>query len=379
MRRENHCRWHSRVWGVLLSSVLLPALTASGDFDPRNTVSWAVPSADLYDVDAHGERGWAVGYWGTVVRSTDGGRTWFQRPTPTDETLYAVSFADETHGWAVGAGGSLLRSTDGGLGWERIEVAVKDEFEGERPLDSALFDVSAVSAHEAWAVGDFGIVLHTRDGTQWQQVRIPEEALADDNIPDRIFNAVEFTDSRNGWIAGEFGTTLRTTDGGESWVGERSLRGAVEDVYLIDIAAGADGGALAAGVGGVVIETSDGGASWRALEVPTSAGLFGAARHAARALVVGDRGVVFASRDAGHSWFEPVRPRLFNWFRAATYVGEARAFIVGENGVILRSDDAGESWTLASGEEPPSLERPAGPDPPRSTLPGRENDERNGN
>jgi photosystem II stability/assembly factor-like uncharacterized protein len=331
-----------------------------------------MPAADLYDVDAHGDLVWAVGYWGTVLRSADAGRTWAYQPTPTDETLHAVSFADESHGWAVGAKGTLLRSQDGGLSWKRLAATVEDEFEGERPLDSPLFDVSAVSAREVWAVGDFGIILHTLNGTDWDQVRLPEETFADDDIPDRILNAVYFTDRLHGWVIGEFGTTLRTTDGGQTWLGERSLSGAVGDVYLIDVAADGDGAAVAGGVGGVVIETSDGGASWSAAKVPTSAGLFGAALRGPHSLVVGDRGVIFASRDGGKTWFEPERPRVFNWFRAAVYAGDGRAFIVGENGIVLRSTDAGESWTRSAGEEPPPLEGISVPDPSRSTLPGRE-------
>jgi len=355
----------------VLGAVLLPPpVSAAPDLDPRNTASWVLPDADLYDVDANGDLVWAVGYWGTVLRSNDAGRSWTQPPTPTAETLYAVSFADQTHGWAVGAQGTLLRSEDGGLSWKLLQVSVVDEFEGERPLEAPLFDVSAVSAQEAWAVGDFGTILHTLNARNWEQVRLPEEVFADDNIPDRILNAVRFTDRLHGWIAGEFGTTLRTTDAGQTWSGERTLTGAVEDVYLMALAADPQGGAVAGGVGGVVIETSDGGASWAAARVPTDAGLFGAARRGSRSLVVGDRGVIFVSRDGGSSWFEPERPRVFDWLRGAVYADDARAFIVGENGIVLRSDDAGESWSQTAGRRPPQpvessrTTTPAGSPPP---------------
>jgi photosystem II stability/assembly factor-like uncharacterized protein len=221
------------------------------------------------------------------------------------------------------------------------------------------------------------VILHTRNGTDWEQVTISEETFGDDNLPDRIFNAVHFTDRAQGWIAGEFGTFLRTTDAGETWVGERALSGAVEDVYVMDIAANADGTALAGGIGGVVLATEDGGATWTAAAVPTSAGLFGAARRDSRAVIVGDRGVIYTSGDGGRTWSEPNRPRLFNWLSGAAFGADGLAYIVGENGIILRSENGGESWEKSAGDEPPPLEGISVPDPSRSTDPGREDTDRN--
>jgi len=366
-----------RRWRAIFCVVAIAASAAAAEFDPSDTASWIVPQADLYAVEARGDLAWAVGYWGVVLRSTDAGRSWASAPTPTDEALYAVSFADDSNGWAVGANSALLRTTDGGVTWESLGVSLVDEFGDERPLDSSLFDVSAVSANEAWAVGDFGMLLHTRNGTDWEQTVIAEEIFPDDNLPDRIFNAVDFTDRAHGWIAGEFGTFLRTTDAGETWVGERTLNGAVEDVYLIDMAAKADGTAVAGGIGGVVLATEDGGDNWSTAAVPTSAGLFGTARRASRAIMVGDRGVIFISGDGGRTWSEPERPRLFNWLRGAAFATDGLAYVVGENGIILRSENGGESWHKSAGEEPPPLEGISVPDPSRSTDPGREDSDRN--
>jgi photosystem II stability/assembly factor-like uncharacterized protein len=369
-----------RWWGgftILWIVVIAPPAPAEPDFDPSDTASWVVPQADLYGVEARGELVWAVGYWGTALRSTDSGRSWESVPTPTHETLHAVAFADESNGWAVGANGALLHTSDGGLTWKALRATISDGFGGEQPLDYSLFDVAAVSAYEAWVVGDFGVILHTRNARDWTQLVIAEETFADDNLPDRIFNAVHFTDREHGWIAGEFGTVLRTQDGGETWTGERTLTGSVEDVYLMDLAATPDGAALAGGIGGVVLSTSDGGASWTTAAIPTSAGLFGVARRGSRAIVVGDRGVLFVTGDGGQTWSEPSRPRLFNWLRAAAFGPGSLAYIVGENGVALRSEDGGASWEKSAGEEPPPLEGISVPDPSPSTEPGREDIDRN--
>ena len=370
-----------RVWWLILAvsasvaSGGVPGASLAAGFEPADPRSWKLPRSDLYGVAAVGDTVVAVGYWGTVLRSVDAGLNWSHQPTPTDETLYAVSFGDATRGWAVGAGGTILRSNDGGVSWTSLSVQLPaNEFQESRPLDIPLFDVFGVSGHEAWAVGDFGIVLHTKDGSRWEVVPIPQEAFADENIPDRILNAVDFQDRDHGWIVGEFGTTLRTSDGGETWIGEHTFSGVVEDVYLMDVAAGAEGRAVAGGTGGVVIQTQDAGAAWTAAKLPTTAALFGSAWSGSSALLVGDRGVMFFSRDDGASWAEPTRPRLFNWFRDVAFGVDGRAYVVGQTGIVLRSTDWGESWAQAAGAEPPPLDGVSSPgaasSPPTRDLEG---------
>lgn len=367
--RTGHRRRRARGSAPLLLLLLL-AFPARADFDPPHEDTWEVPLPDFYDVDSFGDSVWAVGYWGSVLRSSDAGDTWSQRRTPTSATLFGVSFADASHGWAVGNDGVVLHSRDGGLSWEHQTVSVPDETGGTRPLDAALFGVAAVSPTEAWAVGDFGTLLHTEDGEQWQQVVIDPAVFSDDNVPERILNEVTFSDAQHGWITGEFGTLLRTTDGGRTWLGQREIAGAIPDIYLFDLAADADGTALAGGVGGVLITSRDGGATWSALEAPTDAGLFGAAWHGGRGIAVGDRGVLLVSSEGGSSWAEPeTRPRLFNWLRAATLV-DGRAFAVGERGLVLRSRDSGASWEVAAGEQPAPRSAVSVPEPP-SHQPGR--------
>jgi photosystem II stability/assembly factor-like uncharacterized protein len=363
-------------WGVwwLLIALCAPCVAVKADgLEPGDPASWQLPGEDLYGVAAVGDTVVAVGYWGTVLRSVDGGQKWSHQPTPTDETLYAVDFGDETHCWAVGAAGTLLYSSDAGVSWTALSAELPaNEFEDARPLDIPIFDISAVSGHEAWAVGDFGLVLHTKDGTQWDVVPLPPEAFADENLPDRILNAVDFTDRENGWIIGEFGTALRTFDGGATWVGEHTFVGAVEDVYLMGLAVGAEGRAVAAGTGGVVVQTEDTGATWTAVKLPTTAGLFSAARSGSAALLVGDRGVMFVSHDDGMSWSAPAIPRLFNWFRDAAFGIDGRAYVVGQTGIILRSTDSGASWQRSAGAEPAPLDgvsSPGGASSPPSTPP----------
>jgi photosystem II stability/assembly factor-like uncharacterized protein len=332
-------------------------------FAPDRPATWEVRDPDLYGIDSSGDLVWAVGYWGTALRSTDGGATWSRASTPTRETLFDVSFADDRHGRAVGENGTLLVSSDGGATWS-LETAILEEGLEARPLDLHLFGVAAVSPREAWAVGDLGLVLHLRDGARWEQVRIPEEAFADDETPERILNAVHFIDAEHGWIVGEFGTVLRTVDGGRTWRGDRSFSGAVPDLYLFDVSAMDEQRAAVTGLAGIVLVTADGGSTWQPRATGLATGLYAISWRNPVGAAVGDRGEILMTADLGQSWQKPQRPPLFNWLGGVAAPTPGRLFAVGEKGVVLRSDDGGAHWKLALGPRPAPLHEPAAP--PRS-------------
>ncbi len=335
--------------GVLLAilAAIGVATTVRAALDPAHLDTWKLPEASLYGVAARGSNAWAVGYWGTILRSSDSGRTWTQPDTPTAKTLFSVAFADDKTGWAVGAGGSILRSTDGGGTWANQPAVLPDETGQPRPLDVNLFGVAATSATSAWAVGDLGVVIRTRDGQTWEKVAFDQATYADENVPERLLNSIVFTTPTEGWIAGEFATLLRTSDGGETWVGQRTISGAPEDLYLFNLSAGAGGPAAAVGLAGSVLVSSEAGAVWESRSVDTNAGLFAIAWNGEHGVAVGDRGVIFVSRDGGRSWTDAERPKLFNWLAGVTFANATEALVVGERGVILRSGDGGATWSAA--------------------------------
>ena len=58
---------------------------------------------DLYAASAVGEDDlWVAGYFGAIYRTRDAGETWTKLETPTEKSLYDISFADNRTGWVVG-------------------------------------------------------------------------------------------------------------------------------------------------------------------------------------------------------------------------------------------------------------------------------------
>lgn len=122
--------------------------------------SWqSVPApvtAWLTDVSmASSQLGYIVGNSGTILRWN--GAAWTKlADSPTYAPLHGVAVtrgASEPVGWAVGDGGTLLQLHNGT--WQALAS----------PTGNDLLDVTIVSATEAWAVGEHGVILRYGDVT----------------------------------------------------------------------------------------------------------------------------------------------------------------------------------------------------------------------
>ncbi len=56
--------------------------------------------------------GWAVGFFGTILRTTNGGTNWISQSSGITNYLDSVFFTDANTGTAVGSGGRILRTTN---------------------------------------------------------------------------------------------------------------------------------------------------------------------------------------------------------------------------------------------------------------------------
>ena len=72
--------------------------------------------------------GWAVGEFGTILYTTDGGTTWTTQTSGTTDDLMDVSFIDANNGWIVGWYGTILNTTDGGTTWNPQTSGVQNIF-----------------------------------------------------------------------------------------------------------------------------------------------------------------------------------------------------------------------------------------------------------
>jgi photosystem II stability/assembly factor-like uncharacterized protein len=197
---------------------------------------------DLYAVSVPDDQhAVAVGYWGAIYQSEDGGLSWTKRESGTLRSLYDVSMGDALHGWAVGQLGLILRTTDGGKTWSPQPNPKQEQ-------GVHLFGVHAIDANTAWAVGEWGTRIFTDDGgTSWQDfsLTIDEQnprfvwlpPVDQDRVRrgEKVFEDVTLNDvtcrpppSQRCWIAGEFGYIFHSETQGRTWERGRIL-GDVQD------------------------------------------------------------------------------------------------------------------------------------------------------
>lgn len=279
-------------------------------------------------VDA--SRGWVVGAFGTIFRTTDGGRTWQPQVSKTTQQIYDVDFVDAAHGWAVGRSGLILRTTDGGDTWTQQTSGV----------DKHLFSVDFVDPKRGVAVGDWGAVVTTSDGGQtWEDRTLAE---------DIILNDVAMVDGERGWIAAELGTVFTTQDGGRTWTTQATgVDKTLFGIYFADAQRG-----WVVGIDALILRTEDGGQNWTVLngsteireleQVGFSSAYENPSLYAVQVVgdlgvAVGEAGAVFVSSDGGRTWARRPSPEQGGpkWFRAVSLVPGTHGVIVGAEGQRL--------------------------------------------
>jgi hypothetical protein len=79
---------------------------------------------NFHAVAVRGARLWVAGSPGSIVwHSPDGGRQWRAQPTGQTAPLERLAFSTDESGCAVGAFGCILRTDDGGQTWEPVRAA----------------------------------------------------------------------------------------------------------------------------------------------------------------------------------------------------------------------------------------------------------------
>jgi photosystem II stability/assembly factor-like uncharacterized protein len=336
--------------GLLIAALAVVPVVAPAATLRDNLFAVSAMSADV---------AWAVGNFGAIHVTKNGGKTWRARQSHTKEPLFSIDFADDRTGWIVGKSGLILRTTDGGETWTPQRS----------PLEPAkhFFKVEALDAQNAWAVGDWGAAVQTRDGgATWKDRSLAGLAVERVESPDRMMQTitddvilydVDFLDAQQGFIAGEFGTLLATTDGGDHW--RQITLPTDKTLFGVHFRTPQEGWVV--GIDGIILHSQDGGQTWTTqngltetgaiedvsfVESMANPGLYAVSVEGQRGVVVGDSGALFVSDDGGHTWTRralPEKHRL-TWMRDASVALSGRAFLVGAAGFAAATE--GETFTL---------------------------------
>ena len=312
----------------LVLILLAPAVHAQGGEWARQasgSLSWL---HGVFFLDQN--RGWAVGGYGVLLATEDGGKTWKVRPRPTEDSLRDIYFADSNNGWILCERNLyqlksnseprtyLMNTTDGGEKWQRVSIPRADV---NARLVRAVFSPSG----RGWAFGEDGVVFKSSaEGGKWTRLPSPTRHL---------LLGGTFIDDNRGWLVGAGATILQTSDGGETW----HVSKLTETQGVRFNATSFIGNRLgwAVGSGGAVFRTVNGGRTWQAQRSGVSADLLDVKfLDALEGWAVGAEGTAIHTADGGLNWVkEPSATR--HPIERVFFADRTHGWAVGFGGTIL--------------------------------------------
>ena len=119
-------------------------------------------------VQRQGGLGIALGEFGIVVTTTDGGATWKKGTSiPGDFYPYATLFLNPNEGWTSGLAGQILHTRDGGKTW------TKDPWSKDSQNAGAALYQLFLHEGKPYGTGANGIVARY-DGGTWKPMAYPD-------------------------------------------------------------------------------------------------------------------------------------------------------------------------------------------------------------
>lgn len=240
------------------------------------------------------QQGWAVGHSGVVLGTSDGGAQWTllldgnriaalpvvggevsagAPPANPGDPLLDVYFRDAQHGHAVGAFGLMLRTDDGGKTWVHCNGVLPN------PEGRHLYAIRP-SGDALYVVGESGSIFVSRDGgASFARVNSPYEGS---------FFGLATPGPGELVVFGLRGNAFHSADDGASWTRIEAGSGAS---WTGATAFGA-GGVLMVSQSGEIAASQDGGRSFRLLgqRLPPLSAV--AATADGRAVAIGVRGAM---------------------------------------------------------------------------------------
>lgn len=145
------------------------------------------------------DSGFAVGEEGIIIKTTDGGASWIQKSSTTNNTLWKIQAFSYNNIFICGFNGTLLHSIDEGENWEFVNLNVEDDFLALKIIDQ----------QTAWLCGADSILFKTEDaGNNWVRKVT--------GFPG-YYRDIDFYNATVGYICSTT-TFLVTEDGGKTWV-----------------------------------------------------------------------------------------------------------------------------------------------------------------
>jgi photosystem II stability/assembly factor-like uncharacterized protein len=272
---------------------------------------------------ADANHGFAIGYAGTILHTTDGGENWTLQPIDYHDDLFSVCVFDTNTAFVGGNNGKLFKTTDAGQTW----VNLITDYNG------SILDISFCDANNGMiSTGYVKLLRTTNGGTDWTIINVPS-----------WFKRISMADANTATaITGTNAEIYRTTDAGVTWQDQTvSTLDDLEDICFVDVNNG-----TAVGWNGIILHTTDGGANWNWQGASVSNDLYAVSfLNTNVGTAVGYGGTIIHTTDGGTNW-EVQSSGLVNYAQLSgvCVIDNNHAFCAGSNGVVLKTTNGGTNW-----------------------------------
>lgn len=212
----------------------------------------------LLAVDKNGKHTIAVGQAGLVMVEEAPGK-WTKVDIGAPKRLFSVSVNSGGFAAAVGEFGTVLKSADGGRTWTSMapdwsQFAVQNSPGTGEPH---IYAVNVTESGEITIAGEFGVILRSADGgASWRVLR-----PVTPQVPTLFALHIPRDGVGNSYAVGQTGELLISADGGLSW-GKCSTN---TKANFLGVAASPNGQVVVTGMR-VMLRSQDAGMTWAAVE-----------------------------------------------------------------------------------------------------------------
>lgn len=275
--------------------------------------------ATLTRVDFAGGRLWAVGHDTAIINSSDLGRTWtLQHFEPEwERPLLDVHFFNANEGLAVGAYGLVMKTGDGGQSWESmdmVDVMTSEAIDWSDAAEAA-YELADTPEDEPDPADEFYDASEDFDRGCYEFIECH-------------LNAILVHDDGRIMLAGERGYGFRSSDRGESWESFRfPYPGSMFGLLPVR------DGILAFGLRGHVQLSHDFGDSWEVLDSGVDSTLLGGDLDPDGQPVMVGSGATILTYHPPTGDFRVSEDRLGSDYAAVLFTAEGSMILAGEDGL----------------------------------------------